>query len=70
MCLIQLKLLSIEITFFTPLEENSKLILPVPENKSRTSIELKSILLLRILNRPSLALLVVGLTGRFIKARK
>ena len=37
---------------------------PVPENKSRTLIKLISILFWRILNKPSLALSVVGLTGR------
>ena len=44
-----------------PRDANSKLMLPVPEKRSKTLTVSKSILLLRILKRPSRAKSVVGL---------
>ena len=41
---------------------------PVPANKSNTLIDLKLYQLFNLLNRPSLAISVVGLTGRFFGA--
>ena len=46
-----------------PREANSKLILPVPENRSNTRMDSKSTRFQRILNRASLALSVVGLAS-------
>ena len=47
------------------LEANSKLILPVPEQRSNTFVPSMGIMLPNKLNNPSLAKSVVGLTGKF-----
>lgn len=44
-----------------PREANSKLIAPVPENRSRSAESSKSISFISILNNPSFAKSVVGL---------
>lgn len=59
------ELLSTEVTDFTPLDIISRLILPVPEHRSRQFNSEKSKRLSRILNNPVLAKSVVGRTGRF-----
>jgi ABC-type enterobactin transport system permease subunit len=51
-----------------PLEQNSYAILPVPENKSSTDKSLKSYRCIKILNNASLAISVVGRTGKFFGA--
>ena len=60
---------STEVTEILPLDANSRLILPVPEHKSRQLHLFKSNLLLRILNNPVLAKSVVGRTGNEAGAR-
>lgn len=55
---------SIRCTEAAPLEENSKLILPVPPNRSSTSASSKAIRFDRMLNNPSRAKSVVGLAFR------
>lgn len=52
-------------TELTPLDKNSKLILPVPENKSRISKPSQSNSWSRMLKSDSLAKSVVGLDGKF-----
>ena len=47
-------------TSVQPLEAHSKLMLPVPEKRSSTLIDLKSKLFARILKRPVFAKSVVG----------
>ncbi len=56
--------LSTEITSLQFRETSSKLMLPVPQKRSRQRNELKSYLLSSMLNKAVLAISVVGLTGR------
>jgi hypothetical protein len=65
----QLKFKSIDVTFLHPLDENSKLIFPVPANKSNILICSKLIWFFKILNNPSFAKSVVGLTGSVLGAK-
>ena len=58
---ICLESFSTRCTTVAPLDANSKLMLPVPENKSRTVTASKSIRFARMLNRLSRAESVVGL---------
>ena len=60
---MQLKLISIEVMSVHPLEANSKPMLPEPAKRSKSLISLKLMLLLKMLNRLSLAKFVVGLIG-------
>ena len=53
--------LSTQMTDLAPLEINSYAILPVPENKSKTSESVKISLFSKMLNKASFAELVVGL---------
>lgn len=62
--------LSTAVTLLIPLEANSILMFPVPENRSSTSQLSKSYVLYSILNKASLAMSVVGLTGKLAGALK
>ena len=65
----QSELLSTQVMLEHPLERNSKLMFPVPQNESSTWISSKSKWLFRMLNSADLAKSVVGRTGRFRGAR-
>ena len=59
---------STAVTLLLPLEQNSKLIFPVPLNRSKTDCSLRSTRWLSTLNKPSLATSVVGLADSVLGA--
>ena len=65
---MQFMFLSIDWQRIDSLDRNSRLMDPMPANKSKTSIESIDSLFLRMLKSASFAKSVVGLVGRFLGA--